>query len=94
MNYEICQILNIELGIVEKPNQAIIHLKYPNNYNTRIWHCIRVKRLKDNVVLCKNYTKTDKGDVLFIKIKHDKCIIITSLGEFDIDDLDVVNPIY
>jgi len=69
MNYEIEMLLNIQSGFTEKPQSQTGLLAYPRNYMTNFWNVIRVKRLKDNVIIYKNFTKTDKGDVLFIKIE-------------------------
>jgi hypothetical protein len=96
MNYEIEMLLNIQSGFTEKPQSQTGLLSYPQNYMTNFWNVIRVKRLKDNVLIYKNFTKTDKGDVLFIRIECPKnevtkCMLVTSVGKFDIDDVTVLN---
>ena len=96
MNYEIEMLLNTQSGLIEKPQSQTGLLSYPRNYMTQFWNVIRVRRLKDNVLIYKNFTKTDKGDVLFIRIdcprdEPKKCILITSTGKYDIDDVAVLN---
>lgn len=98
MNYEIEMLLNTQSGITEKPQCQTGLLAYPRSYTTSIWSVIRVKRLKDNAIIYKNFTKTDKGDVLFIRIEGNreedfKCVIITSTGKYDIDDLIILNQL-
>lgn len=91
MNYEVEMVLNHQSGITHKPKSQTGIESFPSNYWLTHWHCIQVKRLRDGVMIYKAFTKTDKGEVLFIKILKDKCILITSTGNYDIDDVVVLD---
>lgn len=91
MNYEVEMVINHQSGITHKPKSQTGIDSFPRNYWLTHWHCIQVKRLRDGVMIYKAFTKTDKGEVLFIKILKDKCILITSTGNYDIDDVVVLD---
>ncbi len=91
LDFEIEDIYNTQINKREKPPQRGTG-QFPNNYKLDIWQCLQVKRLSDNSMFIKDITNTHKGKVLYFKFKQEKenkkiCLVGTSLGEFNINEL-------
>lgn len=95
LDFEIEEIFNKTILTREKPHQ-LGFMSFPRNYMQEHWQCLKVRRLSDNVLMVKELTITDKGSILYFKFRHPRgekkiCIIGTVLGEYDINDVVVLN---
>jgi hypothetical protein len=95
LDFEIEEVFNRTMLIREKPPKQIGIGAFPGNYETKHWECLKVTRKKDNLLLFKELTITDKGSILYFKFRFidgvKKCLIGTVLGEYDINEVVVKN---
>ncbi|MFA5723208.1 MAG: hypothetical protein WC979_03035 [Candidatus Pacearchaeota archaeon] len=91
IGFDIIEIFRHTTGHREKPSKQFGIGSFPQSYFPDEWYCTKVRRLKDNVLIVRDITVTNKGRVIFIRFTGDfvekKCIISTAAGDYDINEL-------
>jgi hypothetical protein len=92
LDFAVLEVFNIRTLAREKPHEQVGIVSFPERYDLHFWHCLKVKRLSDGVVLVKDFTETKQGKIIYFKVGYGdvkKCVVGTSLGEYYINQIEL-----